>query len=169
MQNSTAAIGKLQVTARRDLRYQVATNRENRVCYHVLDPLTRQSYRIGELERAILDALNAHRALPRALKELRRDPQFTAITDRYFAEVIQRLQRIGLVRVADDRSDSAHAASKHAARIQSTLASFVSWQLRVCTLISGLPKQCLHGRSVLGRGGSVLDVAFTSDLLRGFA
>ncbi len=130
MQNSMAAIGKLQVTARRDLRFQVATNRENRLYYHVLDPLTRHSYRIGELERAILEALRTHQSLNRTLKHLRRIPQFASITDQQFAEAIERLQRSGLVRVANHRKSPPSTVSIQAARIQSTLASFVSWQLR---------------------------------------
>ena len=138
MQLASAAIWSMQYCARRDLRVQASTDRRRAVYFNVLDPLTRQSYRVGELERAVLEALRKPRNFTAALELLRTKSDFANLSEQQLFAVLEQLQRCGLVRAVDIKespagrslNQSTHSKFKLGNKAQASLSSFVVWQLR---------------------------------------
>ena len=128
MQNAPATIWSMQFLARRDLRIQRSLDDHRATCFNVLDPITRQSYRIGEFERAVLMALSSSRTLRQTLKWLQRVPEFATSTEQQLLAAIEQLRRCGMVRAAHDRQTLQRSALAH--RSQAALSNFVVWQLR---------------------------------------
>ena len=138
MQLASAAIWSMQYCARRDLRVQASTDLRRAVYFNVLDPLTRQSYRVGELELAVLEALRKPRKFTATLELLRTKTDFANVSEQQLFAVLEQLQRCGLVRAVDTKvspSGTSLTQSKHSKfnlgnKAQASLSSFVVWQLR---------------------------------------
>lgn len=134
MQCATTKIWSVQFSARRDLRVQANTDRKLAATFNVLDPISRQSYRVGELEYHLLSTLDGNRTLSHVLRLLRRNRQFESIDEHQLLLTIEHLQRSGLVRSSPiaTKSSAGHSGTlvRGAARAQGLLSSFVSWQVR---------------------------------------
>ncbi len=121
----------LKYKARRDLRLQLISGDAETRLYNLLDPLTRQSYRIGDLEWTILQLLDGQRALGQVFSLLQNGSshqgrKFPELTEARFLAVVEQFRHCGLVRAAG----SFASAPSPFARAQSLLSSFVVWQLR---------------------------------------
>jgi putative peptide zinc metalloprotease protein len=148
MHHAPATVWAMRLRARRDLRVRASTDRRATTYFNVLDPLTRQSYRIGVIERALLAALNGNRTLAQVLQLLRRDSQFEALDENQLLVSVEQLQRSGLVRASGRVAQSLSASAQHAARAQATLSGFVVWQLRGLQPDAWLAKLAPHTNSI---------------------
>ena len=128
MHNAPATIWSMQFLARRDLRIQKSVDGRRSACFNVLDPITRQSYRIGEFERAVLLSLHNSRTLRQAFQWLRRIPEFAAASEQQLLAAVDQLRRCGLVRATQERASTDSSLARNKA--QATLSNFVVWQLR---------------------------------------
>ncbi len=128
------AIWSTRFSARRDLRIQVNTDSKLAAYFNLLDPITRQSYRVGELEHSLLSTLNGNRTLAQVLNLLRKERPFESLGEQQLFLTVDQLQRNGLVRElqvsAGSRLGLSRLQTHNSARIQSWLSGFVSWQLR---------------------------------------
>ncbi|MDX1926537.1 MAG: M50 family metallopeptidase, partial [Pirellulaceae bacterium] len=92
------------------------------------------SYRIGELERSLLTFLNSTNTLAQVLKLLRKQRQYETLDEQHFLLTVEQLQRNGLIRSSRTLAGLGTVQQRQhraaAARVQSWLAGFVSWQLR---------------------------------------
>lgn len=134
MQSTTATTWSMRFLARRDLRIQANTDRKPAVYFNVLDPITRQSYRLGELEYLLLACLNGDRTLTQVLKRLRRDRQYESLGEQHLLATVEQLQQYGLVRSARVASKSGLGVgitrAQNTPRAQAMLSGFVAWQVR---------------------------------------
>ncbi len=128
MQSGSATIWTTQFSARRDLRIQKNLEGHSAAYFNVLDPITRQSYRIGEFERAVLGTLSGTHSLKQAFKSLQRIPQFAAVSESQLLATVERLQACGLLRIAKHRLS--RDKSTGAIKAQTALSKFVVWQVR---------------------------------------
>lgn len=134
MQSTTATTWSMRFMARRDLRIQANTDRKPAAYFNVLDPITRQSYRLGELEYVLLASLNGDRTLRQVLKRLRRDRQYESLGEQHLLATVEQLQQYGLVRSSRVASKSGLgvgiARAQNTPRAQAMLSGFVAWQVR---------------------------------------
>ena len=146
MRSATATIWSSRFQARRGLRVQANIDRKPAVYFNVLDPITRQSYRLGELEHVLLTSLNGERTLAQVLKLLRRDRQYESLGEQHLLATVEQLQQYGLVRLlrrafpsdlplaltrARNTARAQNTAkAQNTARTQGLLAGFVAWQVR---------------------------------------
>lgn len=155
MPSATATMWSMQFSARRDLRIHARSDNKLAIHFNVLDPLTRQSYRIGELERALLNSLSGTNTLAQVLKSLRQERQYETLDEQHFLLTVEQLQRNGLIRSTHTLSSRGLAQQRQrsvaTARVQSWLASFVSWQLRGLQPDAWLAKLAPHTHSIFSR------------------
>ncbi len=132
MQSATATNWATRYSARRDLRVHPNLDTTPPVHFNVLDPITRQSYRIGELERTLLLSLNGEQTLAQVLQRLRRDKQYESLGEQQLLTIVEQLHRNGLVRPLRSASGArtGRVLGAGTTRAQAWLAGFVSWQLR---------------------------------------
>jgi len=129
--------------------------------FNVLDPLTRQSFRVGELERAVLGTLRQRQTFGATLKSIRRKPEFAAVSEPQLLAVIEQLERCGLVRTAENNiaraspyrvsplpSQQTYSKSKAAQKAQTSLSGFVVWQLRGLQPDAWLATIAPHGNAL---------------------
>jgi putative peptide zinc metalloprotease protein len=141
MQNTPAATWSTKFVARRDLRLQLISEDAGRSVFNVLDPLTRQSYRIGDLERSLLRLLDGQRTLAQVFRLLRSgadrpETGFTDLTESRLLAIVAQFRKSGLIR-GERLTDNAPSS---VVRGQSLLSSLVVWQVR------GLQPDALLGR-----------------------
>ena len=169
MQSATAMIWSMRFSARRDLRVQAHTDRKPAdrklaAYFNVLDPITRQSYRVGELERSLLVALNGKRTLAQVLKLLRKERPHESLNEQQLLLTVEQLQRSGLIRtsqaVAGNVTGNALAGNAATgrrklalgtSRVQSWLSGFVSWQLRGLQPDAWLARLAPHTNTIFSR------------------
>ncbi|MDX1926925.1 MAG: hypothetical protein SFV81_10420, partial [Pirellulaceae bacterium] len=89
MPSATATMWSMQFSVRRDLRIHARNDNQLAVHFNVLDPLTRQSYRIGELERSLLTFLNSTNTLAQVLKLLRKQRQYETLDEQHFLLTVE--------------------------------------------------------------------------------
>lgn len=134
MQSETATIWSMRFWARRDLRVRANADSRLNAYFNVLDPITRQSYRVGELEHSLLSMLNGTRTLAQVLKLLRQDRHYESLSENQLLLTVEQLQRIGLVRASQFASGSRSLQNRkrggEIVRAQGWLSGLVSWQLR---------------------------------------
>ncbi len=153
MQSVSATIWTTQFSARRDLRIQKNLEGQTAAYFNVLDPITRQSYRIGELERAVLSTLSTASTLMNALKSLKRIPQFASVSDSQLLITVERLQVCGLVRIAKHRlSRDKVTGAEGAVKAQTALSKFVVWQVRGLQPDAWLAKIAPRTNAIFSRG-----------------
>ncbi len=134
MQSAIAITWSTRYLARRDLRVQANSGNKPAAYFNVLDPITRQSYRIGELEHSLLSKLNGNRTLGQILKLLRKERRYESLREQQLLLTVEQLQRNGLIRSsnigASYQLGLGRAQLQSTARAQAWLSGFVSWQLR---------------------------------------
>jgi putative peptide zinc metalloprotease protein len=152
MQSATAMMWSMQFSARRDLRVQASTDRKLAEYVNVLDPITRQSYRVGELERSLLSVLNGNRTLAQVLKLLRQERQFESLDEQHLLLTVEQLQKNRLVTPSQAATRSGTHSSRRrvldTARGQAWLAGFVSWQVRGLQPDAWLAKLAPHTHAI---------------------
>lgn len=110
------------VRRRRDLRFQ----QTDQARWNVLDPLSRQSYRIGLVEHWLLTRPDGKQSLTQLLAQLRREVAELSINDDALLAMIVTFKRNGLL----ISSEYEPAAPQSGSFWQAWLSSMVVWQIR---------------------------------------
>lgn len=157
MQSATAMIWSTRYSARRDLRVQANTDKKLSAYFNVLDPITRQSFRVGELEHSLLLALNGNRTLGQVLKLLRKASPYESLTEQQLLLTVEQLQRSGLIRASQvAKGSGGRGRVPDTLRAQAWLAGFVSWQLRGLQPDAWLAKLAPHTNAIFSQKAVVL-------------
>jgi putative peptide zinc metalloprotease protein len=117
--------GSIRYRARRDLQLTLVSDGKENRRFNLLDPVTRQSYRIGLLERTLLELFDGRRTLSQVQQILRSEPDFKGLHDSQLIELIARLQRSGLITSTEPTTHSTRPVER-----SSRLSSLVVWQIR---------------------------------------
>ncbi len=91
--------------------------------YRLYDPLTRNCYRVGATELAVLEACNGRRTLKQVLGVVRSKPEFCDLSPNRFGAVVTQFRNVGLFLGATSQATTPN-------RTGFSISAFVSWQLR---------------------------------------
>ncbi len=137
MLSSQGTTWSTRFTARRDLRIQSVETSNHKASYNVLDPLTRQSYRIGEFERRVLQLVNGRRSLQQIYSLLRGELATTGecaadLAESNFLAVAEQLRKTGLILAPRLKTGAAplQRLQNTVTQVQAFVSSLVVWQIR---------------------------------------
>jgi putative peptide zinc metalloprotease protein len=123
--DATAIDWNSKLQARPDLRVKPADTSRDCRSFNLLDPITRQCYRIGALEQTVIDLMNGRRSLIQVFEKTKLNPQFRDFHPDQFLCVVEHFQRSGLV----TGSGTLSPLVTHPP-LRFSLNNLVSWQLR---------------------------------------
>lgn len=119
----------IRYTARRDLRFHSQADRSQLDSYvTVFDPLTRQSYRVGELEHFILVRAQHWLTLTQLQRLVLGELRFRRLHSAQLIQSLTQLAKLGLLRQSQSDGTSASQNTFYQL-VLSYLSSLVFWQL----------------------------------------
>jgi putative peptide zinc metalloprotease protein len=117
-----SALSTAQLRRRRDLRYQQLDNAR----WNVLDPISRQNYRVGLIEHWLLTRPDGRQSIPQLLSKLRAEYSDLTWSDEQLLAVLATFRRNGLL--------TSHGSEPTVVPTtgvwQAWLGSMVVWQIR---------------------------------------
>ncbi len=127
------ALLKVRFSRRRDLRFtqldspkHEATSPIGQARWNVLDPISRQSFRIGWVEHWILTRIETRRTLGEIAAQFHEENPSIPLADHRLLTIVNNFCAHGLIRTSEKRADSESVLL----RTQSALSSLVVWQIR---------------------------------------
>lgn len=146
-EGSLSIVRTTRLRARRDLKLSPVSEQSGQPRFNLLDPITRQCYRIGLLERTVLALLDGRRTLAQILHALHAESEYQGVGEHQLVELASRLYQNGLIVPAEGES-----LRRPQAASSSPFSSLVVWQLRGFEPTALLRRLAPHTNLLFSRG-----------------